>query len=1017
MDPCRRSIRALTIARGSVAQVALPSWAGGALVATVVLTLYYLERVEGIHSLRLPMAFALMLAWWGRAYLLGRAARHAAGTLWDARPDPEAGRPADVLRTAMVAALGLWVWSWPLVAGSLAGFVGVALVLPLLSLRGAAAPSWLARAACEPGAGWRGFFRAAADNHGRRGTGVAIEGMMLAAGLGLTFNLYVTTAVGALLARSFAGLDVAWVEAFLSFGNTFVVLVVASVAFVLLEPVRASISAIAYVDGRVRAEGLDVRAAIEDAITHSSSRSGREVAARAALVLFALALLARPALAQAPPPAFPPPPMDGESSEPVPALSVQPSEPPSSSLPTDPGPMPVVALSPEDREVDARVETILGRSEFREFEDARGEGLRDLIERLLDWMLRPREDLPELHPPNFPSIALPGAVFFLSVGALLLLAVGCYLWLTRRKDRKVARSTEEAPADGDPRDRSPGAFLDDAAELADEGDLREAMRALYLATLVALDSTEVDRVRSAPDQLAVPPAHAAGLGAGCVRAVHSPLRLQMVRARADHAAGLRTLPDPGERDCRRAGGGGVSPRVRRVLVAAAVVFALGAGGVMCQRVGARGRYASAFSTYGAGPRGTRGLYLLTEELGASPARWAEDLGRLPEGAVLVALGSCDQLMRREVGRIERENLRAWVERGGVLVVAGVPDYLTADELGVELVGDPDECLPSEGLLGMIARAERRNRREHDPDGAEGDGEETGEDEDAPPDLEDIPDALRDDPAGTYDQLTARDSEPEARLAVPVAESLTGIAPVSMRRALRLKVAEDRVAEPLLRLDGPEGEVVGARIALGRGSVIALSSASALANRELRDGGGGVLFARLIRAYAPAGPVLFDEYHLGVGQRRSLMRYLRQVGLGAVVLQILLMVAFVLWRLGARFGGVTRQAPVSPGGTASYVDGVATLYQKAGDPAGAAHILVRRALARVAAHHHLSTSDPARMVELLTRRRREPVADVVAALERLDAEGAGPRGLAQLAAEVDRLLAEAIRTEPAAARET
>jgi hypothetical protein len=211
----------------------------------------------------------------------------------------------------------------------------------------------------------------------------------------------------------------------------------------------------------------------------------------------------------------------------------------------------------------------------------------------------------------------------------------------------------------------------------------------------------------------------------------------------------------------------------------------------------------------------------------------------------------------------------------------------------------------------------------------------------------------------------------------------------------------------MQLDGADGRPVAVRVSIGRGSVIALSSASALTNRDLREGNGGVLFARLVRAYAPSGPVLFDEFHLGVGERRSMMRYLRQIGLTAVIVQVVLLIAFMLWRAGARFGGVESELPPQPGGTASYVDGVATLYAKARDPGGAGKIVARRALARVAAHHHLPTSDPTRMIEILTQRRRESVAGAVAALARVAESDAGARGLTQLTNEVDGIVAKAL----------
>ncbi|MCZ7687719.1 MAG: hypothetical protein M5U28_56845, partial [Sandaracinaceae bacterium] len=121
-------------------------------------------------------------------------------------------------------------------------------------------------------------------------------------------------------------------------------------------------------------------------------------------------------------------------------------------------------------------------------------------------------------------------------------------------------------------------------------------------------------------------------------------------------------------------------------------------------------------------------------------------------------------------------------------------------------------------------------------------------------------------------------------------------------------------------------------------------------------------------------------------------------------------AFALWRLGARFGAARRDPPVEPGGTVSYVEGVATLYAKAGDPGGAGAILVRRALARVAAHHHLGTSDPSRMIEPLEQRRRHRAAQAVGALARLLDEGAAAHGLTRAAVEVDALAVEATRDE-------
>ncbi len=476
--------RAVALTRGSIAEVALPAWSGGGLLASVLLGIYYLERVEGIHTLRLPLALLLVLAFGGRSVLVARAAGRVTERLWDTRPDPAAGRTASVLRTAMVVALGLWVWSWLLVAGSLAGIVGVLPVLPLFIVRGAVAPSWLARAVREPEAGWGAFGRAFGDAQGRRFEGLLVEGMVLAAALGLMVNVYALLVVSLVLSRSLVGLELASIETFLSPNNTFVILCVAAVALVALEPLRAALSAQAYVDARVRAEGLDLRAAVEEAIEHAERRGppDRAAGAKAAVVMLALSLGAAPALAQ-PPPAFPPPPMDGyEAEAPLDADILPDAERRTSTVGDIPAPSP----SPDDLAAEERARAILERSEFRELADHRGEGLRDLIERLFEWLLRPRDDLPQVDAPDLPSFALPGAWFFIALGALLLIGVGVYLWLTRQRERKAAKAAEAAITT-DPRDRPPAAFLDDAARLADAGDLREALRSLYLATLVALD--------------------------------------------------------------------------------------------------------------------------------------------------------------------------------------------------------------------------------------------------------------------------------------------------------------------------------------------------------------------------------------------------------------------------------------------------------------------------------------------------------------------------------------------------
>jgi len=430
--------------------------------------------------------------------------------------------------------------------------------------------------------------------------------------------------------------------------------------------------------------------------------------------------------------------------------------------------------------------------------------------------------------------------------------------------------------------------------------------------------------------------------------------------------------------------------LKRVAVAAVVLLTFGVSGLMCARVGERGRYVGAYSTYGAGPEGTRGLFLLADQLGAHPQRWAEDLGRLPEQGMLVALGSCQQRMRRELGRIERENLQAWVRGGGTLVVAGVPDYLTRDGFGVELLSRPGQCQPTEGLIAMLDRADARsNQRKRETD-------------DELTELEDLPDALQDDFAGTYDEMVEQSELPMAHLAVGTEAPLERAPFVGVRDPLAIRVRDDRARSTILRLDGPEGEAAGVRVDVGEGAVVVLASSSMFQNRDLATQSGGVLFSRLVEHHAADGPVLFDEFHLGVGQRRSLMRYLRQTGAGPLVLQVLLLIAFLLWRLGARFGAFKTEAPTEPRGTASYVEGVGTLYAKAKDPAGALSIIVRRSLERIAAHHHLVHRDGSHLADALEARHRRGAAAAVREIQAVKDEPLGRGALTSLTARIDEL---------------
>jgi len=391
-------------------------------------------------------------------------------------------------------------------------------------------------------------------------------------------------------------------------------------------------------------------------------------------------------------------------------------------------------------------------------------------------------------------------------------------------------------------------------------------------------------------------------------------------------------------------------RELRLLLAGLLGLLVFGGGFVCQRVAERGRFASEYSSYGAGPKGTRGLFLLAQALDARPTRWVEDLAALPDGGMLVALGACKG-MARKLSRYEQAELTRWVESGGVLLVAGARHYLPK-KLGVTFESSPD-C-PQ--LIELV--------------GGQGDEDETEEDaadENADSDEDDaeeaVPAALSASGTPALAGTGAGSGDEDMVWTSPADELLAGLPPIAMRKPGRL-VIDDNAKSPRVLLSFPdaptmpESEVqreAAVVIERGRGKVVVLASASMLQNRELAAGEGGVLFARLLAAYAPKGPLLFDEYHLGVGERRSMTRYLRNVGATPFALQLLLAALVWLWHSGARFGAIRRPRPPAPAGTASFVSALGGLFERAADPQGTLRILEHQALAQVAARHHLPPS--------------------------------------------------------------
>jgi hypothetical protein len=351
---------------------------------------------------------------------------------------------------------------------------------------------------------------------------------------------------------------------------------------------------------------------------------------------------------------------------------------------------------------------------------------------------------------------------------------------------------------------------------------------------------------------------------------------------------------------------------------------------------ARGRFARSFSSYGSGPEGTRGLFLMLGELGFRTARWSQDLARMPERATLVALGSCEDAALRPLSRYEREDLQAWVERGGLLIVAGARNYLPS-ALGVGFEDDR-RCKLRAGEASVLPRTSPK-RRAVEPEDAAGK---------TPDEVLALLTELADG------QLSAaEDIEKTELLGVPLGSALKGLAFVPFRKPAQLMSDPGLAFESLLVSSESATQLrpLALTYVRGKGRVIVLSSANMLQNAELAANEGATLFVRLLRAYAPSDLLIFDEYHLGLGERRSLMQYMRQLGMLPLFAQLVLIAGVALWRAGARMGEArSADSSALQPEAAAFAIALGRLYARVGDQRAALRLIARGALARVAQHY-------------------------------------------------------------------
>jgi hypothetical protein len=111
-------------------------------------------------------------------------------------------------------------------------------------------------------------------------------------------------------------------------------------------------------------------------------------------------------------------------------------------------------------------------------------------------------------------------------------------------------------------------------------------------------------------------------------------------------------------------------------------------------------------------------------------------------------------------------------------------------------------------------------------------------------------------------------------------------------------------------------------------------------------------------------VWFDEYHLGMGERRSLVRYLRDRGYGALLLQAALVIAAALFARAVRLGRAEDPPRTPVRNSRDYLSALGALYERSTDRQGALAITGQHALTRIARRYRAHGVSSERLPEWL-----------------------------------------------------
>lgn len=258
---------------------------GGALVTAALLHL--LDSMQRGGDLLLPSAL-FTAAWFSRGVLQG-AACHYVDRLLLGSQEPTA---VEALSAALRRLPSLFVAVAYLACLNLFGLTfTLGLYLFLFAAQG------VGYAVAMQGKGHPlALYGTCSKLLGRSRSSALWVRLLFAVQLLLMVNLHFGTNVLLYLAQKVIGVEVTFAQRFASLDNGVWLIAVGAIAFTLLEPLRAAAATLLLIDGRVRHEGLDLLAAIEQLPTRREKRT--PAAARtAAILLVAGALL--PSIARA----------------------------------------------------------------------------------------------------------------------------------------------------------------------------------------------------------------------------------------------------------------------------------------------------------------------------------------------------------------------------------------------------------------------------------------------------------------------------------------------------------------------------------------------------------------------------------------------------------------------------------------------------------------------------------------------------------------------------------------------